>query len=1101
MNRTLLILLLSMLAISIPTRAEEKKTEKDPLEETSFAGLQWRSIGPAIASGRIIDFAVEPNNPSHFWVAVACGGVWKTTNHGHTFTSVFDGQRSFSIGCLAMDPTNPYVVWVGTGENNSQRSVAYGDGVYKTTDGGKSWNCVGLKLSEHIGKILIDPQNPDIVYVAAQGPLWGPGGDRGLYKTTDGGKNWEKILDISVNTGVSDIVIDPRNSDVLYCSSYQRRRHVWTLINGGPESAVYKSVDGGKTWNKLTNGLPGGDVGRIGLAISPVDPDYIYAVIEAAESNTGFYRSTDRGASWEKRSSYATTSGQYYNEVFCNPLERDVVYLVDTYAQISTDGGATFRTLGNKNRHVDDHALWLDPNNPDYILIGGDGGVYESYDRGANWRYFENLPITQFYRVGLDNAEPFYYVYGGTQDNNSYGGPSRTIKNNGIANEDWFKVVGGDGFQPRIDPDDPNIVYAQPQHGVLCRFDRKSGELTYIQPQPGKGEFYRWNWDSPMIISPHKGSRLYFAANVLFKSDDRGNSWTRISPDLTRQIDRNTLPVMDKIWYPEAVAKNASTSLYGNIVSLAESPKKAGLLYVGTDDGLIQVSEDDGRTWRKIESFPGVPETTYVSDIFPSQFDENIVFATFDNHKRADFKPYVLMSTDKGRTWTSISSNLPENGYVHCIYQDHVKPELLFAGTEFSFYFSVDGGKKWHKLNNGLPPNAIMDMEIQKRENDIVVATFGRSFYVLDDYTPLREITPEMLDKESFIFPVKDALIFQQDDSHNRDHMGITYYNAENPPYGAAITYYLKESIKTKKEIRKEKEKGGNEDKAGKDNDKKKDKKSGNIGNQDYAYPTPEELKAEDEEQKPYLLFTITDNEGNIIRRMTAPAVKGIGRTTWDLAYPAPWPVSERTDPNKYGSLPTFPGTYKVSMAKVVNGVETALCGPVSFRTKMLNNKTLPAKDPSGVFAFQKKINNLQRALSSANSYYSEASKRATLIEKALVNTPASSTTLIERVKSLKKKLDGLGIKLYGDNSLSKRNAGQPPAINERLDNIVWGSMTSTDLPQTFLDLYKLVSAEFRAVLDDLKQIGEKDLKDIENEMEKLGSPWTPGRFPDWQPE
>lgn len=1108
MHKLLWILLFSIFSINNTAFSDEEKKEnkddKDPMKEATFSGLKWRSIGPATTSGRIIDFAVQTDNPAHFWVAVACGGVWKTTNHGTSFTPVFDGQNSFSIGCLAMDPTNPYTVWVGTGENNSQRSVAYGDGVYKTMDGGKTWECMGLKKSEHIGKILIDPNNTDIVYVAAQGPLWGPGGDRGLYKTTDGGKNWEKILNISDNTGVSDIVMDPRDSQVLYCTSYQRRRHVWTLINGGPEAGVHKSVDGGKTWNKLTNGLPGGDVGRIGLAISPVDPDYIYAVVEAADPNSGLYRTTDRGASWEKRNPYKSTSGQYYNELFCDPHNKEIVYSVDTYTKVSTDGGKTLSNLSNKNRHVDDHALWLDPNKPGYILIGGDGGVYESYDDGSTWKFFENLPVTQYYRVGIDNSEPFYYVYGGTQDNNTYGGPSRTLKSNGISNEDWFKVVGGDGFQARVDPDDPNIVYAQPQHGVLCRFDRKSGELIYIQPQPGKDEFYRWNWDSPLIISPHKGTRLYFAANVLFKSNDRGDSWTRISPDLTRQIDRNKLPVMDKIWNPEAVAKNASTSLYGNIVSLAESPKKAGLIYVGTDDGLIQVTEDDGNTWRKIETFPGIPETTYVSDIFPSPHDENVVYATFDNHKRADFKPYIMKSADKGKTWTMISSNLPENGYVHCVYEDHIKPGLLFAGTEFSFFFSIDDGKKWFKLNNGLPPIAIMDMEIQKRENDIVLATFGRSFYVLDDYSPLRTVTPEILAKDAEIFPVKDALIFQYDDSRNRDHMGETYYTAENPPYGATITYYLKESIKTKKEIRKEKEKelakGDKKDKE-KDKDKDKEKKAGTIENKDYVYPTQEQLKAEDEEVKPYLVFTITDNDGNIIRRLTAPAAQGIARITWDLSYPSPNPVSEKTDPNKNGGLTTFPGTYKVSMSKVIDGNETLLAGPVSFKTKPLNNKTLPAKDPAAVFAFQKKIMNMQRALSGTNSSINDISKRADLIEKALVNTPGMNAPLMAKVKALQKKVANLKEKLFGDNSKSKRNDGQAPTINERLDGIMWGSMTSSDIPKTFTDQYVIVSSEFKPVLDELRQINNIELKAIEDEMEKLGSPWTPGRLPDWQPE
>ncbi|MDT8325394.1 MAG: glycosyl hydrolase, partial [Bacteroidota bacterium] len=526
-----LLLMLFLLSTPMPGLAQdeddENGEEKNTLTSSLLGGLKFRCIGPALPSGRIIDFAVNPSNYAEYFVAVASGGVWKTTNDGISFTPVFDGEASYSIGCVTLDPNNPHTVWVGSGENNSQRSVSYGDGVYRSTDGGKSWKNMGLRASEHIGKIIVDPTDSRIVYVAAQGPLWGPGGDRGLYKSTDAGASWKAVLTISENTGVTDIVMDPRDSQVLYAASYQRRRHVWTLINGGPESMIFKSTDAGATWDTLRSGLPKGDCGRIGLAISPANPDYLYAIIEAEEG--GVYRSSNRGASWEKRGDYQSVSAQYYSELVCDPRDEDKLYSLDTYTRVSEDGFKTNRRLGNRHRHVDDHALWINPDNTDHLLIGGDGGVYDSYDGGAHWRFKSNLPVTQFYRVSVDNAEPFYNVYGGTQDNQSLGGPSRTINKDGIFNEDWIYTNGGDGFESQIDPEDANIVYAQSQYGFLVRFDKRSGEKLGIQPQPGPGEDpYRWNWDSPLLISPHKSTRLYFAANILFRSEDRGNSWTAI---------------------------------------------------------------------------------------------------------------------------------------------------------------------------------------------------------------------------------------------------------------------------------------------------------------------------------------------------------------------------------------------------------------------------------------------------------------------------------------------------------------------------------------------------------------------------------------------
>src|SRR5215210_71359 len=629
--------------------------------ESPFAGLEPREIGPALTSGRILDLAVDPRDARIWYIATAGGGVWKTTNAGTTVAPVFENEGSYSVGCITIDPNDSLTVWVGSGENNSQRSVSWGDGLYKSTDGGKSWTNVGLGKSEHIGKIVVDPRNSDVVYVAAQGPLWAPGGDRGLYKTTDGGKTWKAVLTISENTGVTDVVLDPRNPDILYAASYQRRRHVYTLINGGPESAIYKSLDGGATWTKLESGLPKEWMGRIGLAISPKEPDTVYAIIEATRKAGGFFRSKDAGANFEKMNSYSGGGAQYYAEIFVDPNKADRVYAMDVWVKVSDDGGKTWRKIDETTKHPDSHAMWIDPENSEHYLIGCDGGLYETFDNAATWEYKENLPLTQFYRISADDALPYYHVYGGTQDNFSLGAPSRTTTSHGIRNEDWYVTQGGDGFRSLADPKDPNIVYAESQHGGLVRFDKRTGEALDIQPQAGANmDPLRLNWDSPLIISPHDNNRLYFAAQNLFRSDDRGNSWKSISGDLTRQINRNKLPVMGRVWPIDAVAKNTSTSFYGNIVSLSESPLTAGLLYVGTDDGLIQVSEDGGANWRKIERVAGVPEFTYVSHLQASAHDANTVYAAFDNHKTGDFKPYLYKSSDRGKTWTSIANDLPQ---------------------------------------------------------------------------------------------------------------------------------------------------------------------------------------------------------------------------------------------------------------------------------------------------------------------------------------------------------------------------------------------------------------------------------------------------------
>jgi photosystem II stability/assembly factor-like uncharacterized protein len=816
------------------------------LTSDTVKDLAVRNILGTFSSGRIADIAVDPKNRSTWYVATASGGLWKTTNHGVTFQPIFDDGGSYSLGCVVVDPKNSDIVWLGSGENQAQRAIGYGDGIYKSTDAGHTWKNMGLPNSEHIGKIWIDPRNSNVVWVASQGPLFGPGGDRGLYKTTDGGATWKASLTISENTGVTDFDIDPRNADIMYAAAYQRRRHTSTIVAGGPESGIYKSIDAGAHWNKLTEGIPAVDKGRIALAISPQKPDVVYATITTNAQNklSGFYRSDDAGAHWTMTAPFIVQDPEYYGEIFADPSQYDRVYMMDMAVRVTEDGGKTIRAAGWQV-HSDNHALVFDPTDPNHLLEGNDGGMYESYDHGRSWRHYNNIPVTQFYRVSIDNALPFYNVYGGAQDNGSQGVPSRTINRAGIRTSDWLNTGGGDGFQSRVD-------YACSQNIGCNRLDLKTGQTVNIHPRFGEDDkTLRSRWDLPFMISPHSHTRLYVAGNRLMRSDDRGTTWRLISADLTRNIDRNTIPVMGRLWGADAVWKDAFTDSFGTGTAVAESPIKEGLLFVGTDDGLVQISENGGETWRKIEKFPGVPDMTYVTDIHPSPHDANTVFVTFNDFQRGNFKPYVLKSTDLGRNWTAISGDLPQRDPAWTIVQDHVKPGLLFLGTEFGLNFTVDGGQHWVKIHGGMPTIAVRDLEIQKRESDLVAASFGRGFFVLDDYSALRSLDANTLAQEATLFAVGRKA---------RSYDEIGYYRAQgdnvaspNPPMGALLTYYVREDA-------------------------------------------PSGAK--------YVL-TVTDGSGKQVRQLDAVSKAGLHRTPWDLREAPPAPAAQQT---QRPANPTEPG-------------------------------------------------------------------------------------------------------------------------------------------------------------------------------------------------
>ncbi|MDY7094532.1 MAG: glycosyl hydrolase [Acidobacteriota bacterium] len=1076
---------------------EAQAEQEGPLSAGTFSGLALRGIGPALTSGRVSDLAVDPENRHRFYVAVASGGLFYTENGGTTFTPIFDDQASYSIGVVTLDPNNSLTVWVGTGENNSQRSVSYGDGVYKSVDGGKTWENMGLKESEHIGRIVVDPRDSDVVYVAAQGPLWRAGGDRGLYKTTDGGETWERILHVDEHTGASDLWMDPRDPDVLYAATYQRRRRVWTLINGGPGSGIHKSTDGGKTWTELTRGLPQEDMGRIGLAMAPADPDVLYAIIEASGEGQGFYRSTDAGSNWEKRSGYVSNSPQYYNELIPDPVNVDRVYSMDTFMMVTDDGGASFRQAGQSSKHVDDHALWIDPQNTDYLLSGCDGGLYESFDRGKTWSFFANLPITQFYKIAVDNDLPFYNVYGGTQDNNTLGGPSRTRTTNGVTNREWFVTLGGDGFEPAVDPDNPDIVYSQWQYGNLARFDRRTGEIIDIQPQPAPGDDPpRWNWDSALLLSPHSPKRLYFASQRVYRTDDRGNSWQPVSGDLTRQLDRNELPVMGKVWSVDAVAKNRSTSVFGNIVALAESPRVEGLLYAGTDDGLVQVLEPGAEEWRRVESFGGVPAADpvgpYVADLVASQHDDDTVYAALNRHKDGDFRPYLAKSTDRGATWSLISGDLPERGSMWAVAEDPQDPSLLFAGTEFGVFFSLDGGQQWTQLKGGIPTIAVRDLEIQTREQDLVVGTFGRGIYILDDYSALRGLEEASLEQDALIFAPRRTWMYMPSAPLSLDgkaFLGDNFYTADNPSFGALLTYYLKDGLKTLEEQRQEQEKEMEE------------------AGESVSYPTWDDLRAEDREADPVVLLTIKDEEGNVVRTLTGGGGKGFQRVAWDLRFPSAEPVDLNPGERPFwiedpiGPM-VVPGTYTVELAKRQGGELVALAGPVSFEAVPVGVATLPADDQDALFSFQRKTARLQRAVLGARQAAEEAQSRLDHLRAAILATPEAELALLDRQEALAVRLDDLLIDLRGDRTVAQRNEAVSPSITERVARIVSGHWTSTSAPtQTQMDSYEAAAAAFGDNLAGLRTLMEEDLVALEDDLEAAGAPWTPGRLPTWSPE
>jgi len=1077
--------------------AQEDEKPEPGFNEATFKGLEMRSIGPAFMSGRIADIVIDPTDPSTWYVGVGSGGVWKTDNAGTTWTPVFDNEGSYSIGCLALDPSNTNTVWVGTGENVSGRHVGYGDGIYRSRDGGQSWENMGLEDSEHIGMIRIDPRDSDTIFVAVQGPLWSGGGDRGLYKSTDGGENWRKVLGDGFGnndeddqyTGVNEVHMDPRNPDVMYAVTWQRLRNVAVVMDGGPGTGIHKSVDGGETWRELTNGLPDEMMGKTGLAISPQDPDTIYATIELDNRTGGFWRSDDGGESWEKKNDYlsSATGPHYYQEIFASPHFEGHVYQMDALMRMTQDGGDTFIPQPAENKHGDHHALAFREDDPNYLLIGTDGGVYESFDLGETWRFIKNLPITQYYKVAVDYDEPFYNVYGGTQDNNSQGGPSRTMNMVGIRTSDWFVTLFGDGHQSAVDPNNPDIIYAQWQQGNLTRFDRRTGEQVYIKPQAREGEAPdRFNWDAPILISPHDSKTLYFGTQRVWKSDNYGDSWTPISGDLTRNENRVRQPIMGRTWSYDAPRDLWAMSQFNTITSLSESPLVEGLVYVGTDDGLIQITEDGGANWKTIDSLPGVPKRFFVNDIKADLHDADTVYVVVDDHKSGDLAPYILKSENRGGSWKSISGNLPERHILWRVVQDHVKPELMFVGSEFGVFFTVNAGRTWTKLKGGAPNIAFRDLVIQTRENDLVGATFGRSFYILDDYTPLRDVSEDMLDSGSVLFPVRRADWYVPrrplgcDEPTCKASQGDSFYTAPNPAFGATFTYYLAEEIMSSKDARREVE------------------KEKEAENEDVVAADWDTVIAESREDAPAIVFLIAHPDGSIINQVVAPATAGFNRVAWDLRYPSvePWePVAEGEEPHEGAGILIVPGSYSVSMHKRVDGVMTDLGQKQTFNVVSIRpDPVLAGSTQQQRVLFEAQVDELMRAAMGSSTAVDAVIAELDAV-KATLHRSMTDGSLYELANTIQQGLRESGEKLTGNELRDFYNDLEIMSVGARLWHARFDPTSSAHGPTAAQkESLRIARKLYDETVAELTQLVDVDYAALKEAMDIAKVPWTPGR-------
>ncbi|MDX1674878.1 MAG: hypothetical protein R3314_08800, partial [Longimicrobiales bacterium] len=1015
---------------------------------------------------------IHPDNENVMYVAVGSGGVWKTTNAGTTWEPIFDGQTSYSIGSVTLDPSAPDIVWVGTGENVGGRHVGFGDGIYRSTDGGRTWRNMGLEASEHLSTIIVHPEDSDVVWVAAQGPLWSPGGERGLYKTTDGGETWRKVLGDDDWTGATDIVMDPRNPDRLYAATWDRHRTVAAYLGGGPGSGIHKSEDGGETWTQLRTGLPGGPLGKIGLAISPQKPDIVYAAIETIRTEGGVWMSEDRGESWRKMSDAVSggTGPHYYQELYASPHHFGRLWLVSNTTLYSEDHFATYERINNDNKHVDDHAIAFRPSDPSYILFGSDGGLYETFDHMETWRFVSNLPVMQYYKIAVDDAEPFYHVYGGTQDNGSNGGPIRTAYDHGIRNAEWFKTLGADGHDQATEPGNPNIHYGEFQQGVLFRTDRITGEQVFIQPQAGEGEPHeRFNWDAPIEVSFHSPTRIYHASYRVWRSDDRGDSWTAISGDLTRSQERLALPIMGRTQSWDNAWDVGAMSNYNTVTSIGESPLDEDLIYAGTDDGLLWVTEDGGENWRRIEvgSIDGIPDRAFVNDIKADHHDPNTVYVALDNHKYGDFTPYLIRSTNRGQDWESIAGDIPDRHLVWRVVQDHVDPDLLFAATEFGVFFTVDGGEVWTEVP-GAPTISFRDIVIHRDQEDVVAASFGRGIYVLDDYTPLRE-GADGLSGEAMLFDTRPALWYQPKDI--QDSQGADQWTAENPPFGAVFTYWLRDDYETLEAERRARERAIEE-------------------GEDVPFPGWDRLEAEMREQGPYVQVVIRDTAGTVINRVNGPTSAGIHRVAWglELMSNARVELESRGGFGGFG-FPVWPGTYTATLVKIDSGMVTELTDPVEFEVVPLYEPALARASGSEVASFRAGVEAFQLALTRASDLLDEQIQKVEAMQTALSRAESPEPALNARLYQTRLEMLELQERMEGSEAKDEVGERDPPTPSSRLFTGYRGLTTSYGPTELHRRTVAAGQAELEPIRQEIQRYADEVVPALMEAVEATGAP------------
>jgi photosystem II stability/assembly factor-like uncharacterized protein len=1008
-------LLIAISAVAAQAAAADGQTDL-------LKGLEFRNIGPTVMGGRVDDFAVVESRPSTYYVGAASGGIWKTVNNGTTFEAVFDDQDTSSIGDLALAPSDPSILYVGTGEPNNRQSSSWGKGVYKTVDGGRTWTHLGLDDTHHIGRVVVHPTNPDIVYVAALGHLWGPNKDRGLYKTTDGGKTWTNTKFVNEDTGFVDVAMDPESPQTLYAASYQRRRTPFGYNGAGPGSGLWKTTDGGASWTKMTSGLPTeGDIGRIGIDVYRRDPRIVYALIEHSKQG-GIYRSEDKGETWKKMSE-TNPRPSYYSQVRIDPSNDQRVWVLGAPMYYSEDGGKTFRTDLVQKIHGDYHAFWIDPADSNHVMAGTDGGIHVSYDRGRSWDYINTVPLAQFYEVDYDMQQP-YRVCGGLQDNGSWCGPSRTLFTQGIASSEWFRIGGGDGFYAVVDKTDPNIVYTESQDGNIQRLDLRTNERRVIRPEPPAGERYRFNWNSPMLLSPHDPKTFYYGGNRLFISHDRGDTWSTVTPDLTNNASRDQMPIFGKT-AKEFLSRNDGVVWFGTITTMSESPVKRGVLWVGTDDGNVQVSRDGGATWTNVSSrVPGVPKGTYVSRVEASRTGEGAAYLSFDGHRGNDFNVYVFRTDDFGQTWKSISGNLPKGYTVHVVREHPKSPSLLFAGTENGLWASLDRGGSWSRLRGKLPTVPVFDVQVHARDNDLIVATHGRSVFVLDDLSALTA-PPATTAGEVQLFEIRPAAQYRLYGSGA--NTGHKAFLAPNPPEGALVTYRLGRKLDEKEEVK----------------------------------------------------IEVKDSSGNLVRELKGPKEAGINRANWDLRFEPPL----RPEPGEGGEGGGFfgpprgpvvpPGTYT---ATVTVGSASA-SQPITVQEDA--RVRISEADRAAWQAAVRRGADLWRRAETANRTLTAVRKQLTELHEALKKS-GKPDSVTNAVKATVDKADSLSRQLARQQALGFAGAPledepDPLVARARSAYFAVGSMTAAPTEQQ-RRVQDEVARQVDSAVAGVNELVEKDL-------------------------